>query len=178
MYNINFRVICQIYISIYISSLIEANQQSYALCHVFSRFLSVFVLKTQFGTLFRDFATTGGIWRRISKDLQSHNLTLDSDQEEKYDEFLYSVYVDNVDSGFGRFFSGILIDESKKELKARLLAVNDNIHTVDPNENDAEHTFLRLKYEVGDLPSVRSAVATFPYTNGFVSALIHNYKVR
>ena len=32
-------------------------------------------------------------------------------------------------------------------------------------------------YEVGDLPSVRSAVAVFPYTGGFVSALLNNHKV-
>lgn len=133
----------------------------------------------------KDYATTGGLWARISKDLQSpnNNATLDLNEnaqvEESYDESLYSIYIDNeVAMGLGRFLIGILIlDENKDdELKNRLLAKNDDIENIKVEDN-AESSFLRLKYEVGDAPSVRSAVATFPFTNGFVSALLHNYKV-
>lgn len=130
--------------------------------------------------IYRDYATTGGIWRRISKDLQpNENIKLNlNNNEEKYDELLYSIYVDDLTKGYGRYFNGILIDRSKKELKKRLLSKNDNIdNLINKNEDDAKHNFLKLKYQVGSLPSVRSAVATFPFTDGFVSALLHNYKV-
>lgn len=97
-----------------------------------------------------------------------------------FDDSLYAVYVDNVNTGWGRYFSGILIDHSQSELKERLLETNANtdIHEKNRDDKSAENRFLRLKYELGDLPSVRSAVATFPFTDGFVSALLHNYKVR
>jgi len=134
---------------------------------------------------YRDYATTGGIWRRISKDLQPKieselNLGGGTESSEiKFDDSLYAVYVDNFTSGWGRYFSGILIDQSQSELKERLLETNANtdIHEQNRDDKSAENKFLRLKYEVGDLPSVRAAVATFPFTDGFVSALLHNYKV-
>jgi len=133
----------------------------------------------------RDFATTGGIWRRISKDLQpkiegAPELDFEDDSAMiKFDDSLYAVYVDDFTNGFGRYFSGILIDGSQSELKNRLLEtnVNTDIHEKNRDDKSAENRFLRLKYEVGDLPSVRAAVATFPFTDGFVSALLHNYKV-
>lgn len=125
----------------------------------------------------KDFATTGGIWRRIAEDLNLHDLTLEGDEGEKFDEILYAVYIDNLDGAFGRYFNGILIDNSKDELKDRLLALNEDNDKVDKNDESTTAQFQRLRYEVGDLPSVRCAITTFPFTDGFVSALIHNYKV-
>jgi len=134
----------------------------------------------------RDYATTAGVWRRIGKDLQpkigAHELNLTDDLESteiKFDDSLYAVYVDEVNKGFGRYFSGILIDQSQSELKDRLLETNVDVpmHLKNKDDRSSEHKFLRTKYEVGDLPSVRAAVATFPFTDGFVSALLHNYKV-
>lgn len=132
----------------------------------------------------RDFATTGGIWRLISKDLQPDKDDLldlnnnDSSEEVKFDDSLFSVYVDEIEKGKnqGRYFSGILIDNSKKELKKRLLEKNKS----PPSAIDLggmEELFYQQKYQVGDLPSVRCAVTTFPFTDGFISALMHNYKV-
>ena len=43
--------------------------------------------------------------------------------------------------------------------------------------DDYDDWFDAFEYQVGDLPSVRCAVATFPFTGGFISALMHNYKV-
>ena len=63
-------------------------------------------------------------------------------------------------------------------MKDRLLATNENIDKIDKDDDSATADFQRLRYELGDLPSVRCAIATFPFTDGFVSALIHNYKVR
>jgi hypothetical protein len=72
-----------------------------------------------------------------------------------------------------------LIDQSQKELKKTLLSQNEKeVNEKKDDDYDAKEKFLRIKYEDGDLPSVRAAVATFPFTDGFISALIHNYKVR
>mmetsp|Transcript_16540 Transcript_16540/g.18863 ORF Transcript_16540/g.18863 Transcript_16540/m.18863 type:complete len:270 (+) Transcript_16540:110-919(+) len=117
----------------------------------------------------RDYATTGGIWRKISEDLKSDPLGVD----ENFDDSLYSVYIDNLDSGFGRYFSGILIDHSKDAMKNKLLATKRDLEIVE----DDPLGFRTSNYKIGDLPSVRAHVATFPYTDGFVSALLHNYKV-
>lgn len=133
----------------------------------------------------RDFATTGGIWRRIAKDLthdDTPKLNLNNEDqsnktEETFDSMLYSVYIDNVNKGWGRYFAGILIDQSKTHLKDKLLERNEKIQYMSEDDDTSESKFLRLKYEVGDLPSVRSAITTFPFTNGFISALLHNYKV-
>ena len=68
-------------------------------------------------------------------------------------------------NGIGRFFSGILIDDSKAHMKQKLL------------EENMKFKKTETPYEVGDLPSVRAATVSFPWTDGFVSALLHNYKV-
>ena len=141
----------------------------------------------------RDYASTGGVWRRIGTDLQrkesTPTLNLDNsnnEQEEiKYDNSLYCVYVDKLIGGFGRFLCGILIDKSQSDLKDRLLGTNKRAEELrikynEGKENDddnSEKQFLRQDYLVGDLPSVRAAVARFPFTDGFTSALLHNYKV-
>lgn len=117
----------------------------------------------------------------MSSDLQppiDDTLSLNTPpEEEKFDSSLFSVYVDDVNEGVGRYFSGILIDGSKKELKKRLLKKNDEIANLTRDDGGFQDWFVRLRYDVGDLPSVRCAVTTFPYTDGFVSALMHNYKV-
>lgn len=124
----------------------------------------------------KDYATTGGFWRMTRSHLGNGN---DSAGDSKiYDDILYAVYIDleNPWSGVGRYFSGILIDESKTSLKQALLDRNENA-TWNRNDNDELTKYDHLPYEIGDLPSVRSVVATFPWTDGFVSALLHNYKV-
>jgi hypothetical protein len=141
----------------------------------------------------KDYASTGGIWRRIGTDLQREEstptLNLDgsnNEQEEiKYDNSLYCVYVDKIVGGFGRFMCGILIDKSQSDLKDRLLGTNKRAEELmikynegkEGYDDNSEKQFLRQKYLVGDLPSVRAAVARFPFTDGFTSALLHNYKV-
>jgi hypothetical protein len=65
--------------------------------------------------------------------------------------------------------------------KATLLKINDSIKTPTRNEMEtmAVHDLWpRLKYSSQKLPSVKAAVVKFPSTNGFVSSLVHSYKVR
>ncbi len=87
-----------------------------------------------------------------------------------FDDDLYAVYIDMTSgsNGVGRFFTGIMIDESKTPMKQKLLEKNMSMKK--KNKND-------IPYEIGDLPSVRAAVAKFPWTDGFVSGLLHNFKV-
>ena len=93
---------------------------------------------------------------------------------------IYSVFIDNTDvtvpSGEERFMVGILIDDDKKYMKESLLEINDSALETTTDSID-EHATKHIKYEIGDLPSVRCFIAKFPYTHGFVSALMHNYKV-
>ena len=97
-----------------------------------------------------------------------------NDEETSFDNDLYSVYVDNLSSGYGRFFTGVLT-RNKPGLKKRLLDMNSIIST-DPTA-DNYSSFQSLPYEVGNLPKTQTISATFPFTDGFVSALLHNYKV-
>ena len=117
--------------------------------------------------MYRDYASTGGFWREIRGNLQPDTSDID---DSVFDDDIYAVYID-FDSpfgGVGRFFTGVLIDESKTFMKERLLEKNISAKTKDDTDTH---------YEVGDLPSVRCVTATFPWTDGFVSALLHNYKV-
>ena len=121
----------------------------------------------------RDYAASAGLLRTIDDDLKA---TQPADKTTSYDDILYSVFIDNADAdvnmGDGRFFGGILIDKSQSSLKDGLFELNG----VDASKMDNSDMKM-TPYEVGDLPSVRAALAVFPYTGGFVSALLHNYKV-
>lgn len=110
----------------------------------------------------QDSASTGGFWRETRADL----LIEKEGDDSMFDDDLYAVYVDLTHKygGVGRFFSGIMVDESKAPMKQKLLEAN-------VNRKD------KIPYEIGDLPSVRAGVVKFPWTDGFVSALLHNYKV-
>ena len=133
-------------------------------------FGSIWILLTSlslFMTWFdRDYASTGGFWR----ETREHLLGKKEGDDSGYDDDLYAVYIDMTAeyNSVGRFFTGILIDESKAPMKQTLLETNMQIKKKDKNE---------IPYEIGDLPSVRAAVAKFPWTDGFVSGLLHNFKV-
>lgn len=124
----------------------------------------------------KDYAISGGLLRIVSEDLKATQSETDNKQESTFNDILYSVLIDNGDTdvgmGDGRLFGGILIDKSQSAYKDALLGLNSI------EMKDRDHRELKTApYEIGDLPSVRSAVAVFPYTGGFVSALLHNYKV-
>jgi hypothetical protein len=131
------------------------------------------ILVSYYNEIFRDYASTGGFWRKISKDLHGDADKSSNDEELSVDEDLYSVYVDNLSSGYGRFFTGVLT-RNKPGLKERLLNMNTNSAN---RTGDNYSSFQKLPYEVGTLPKTQGISATFPFTDGFVSALLHNYKV-
>lgn len=120
----------------------------------------------------KDYSATGGLWRKMREILK----TEEEESDGVFDDDLYSVYVDNVEGGIGRFFIGLIIGKDKDHLKERLLQNNEDTLKL-KQMNDEANEFDLADYKVGDLPSVRSAVAVFPFTDGFVSGLLHNYKV-
>lgn len=123
---------------------------------------------------FRDYASTGGYWRKISNDLCGDLFTSSlADEKETFDDDLYSIYVDDVSKGYGRFFPGVLT-QNKPELRKKLISIN---HLAVNRTGENYSKFDRMKYEVGILPKVQTISTTFPFTDGFVSALLHNYKV-
>jgi len=116
-----------------------------------------------------DYASTGGLMREVKEDLGIG----DYDPLDKGNGLVFSVFLDNMEvlvpSGKERSFTGILIDKTQKDLKKILLEKKTEL--TEDNEN------LQRSYTVGDLPSVKSFVVKFAYTDGFISALIHTYKI-
>eukprot|EP00559_Dactyliosolen_fragilissimus_P008398 CAMPEP_0184863866 /NCGR_PEP_ID=MMETSP0580-20130426/12904_1 /TAXON_ID=1118495 /ORGANISM="Dactyliosolen fragilissimus" /LENGTH=279 /DNA_ID=CAMNT_0027362443 /DNA_START=196 /DNA_END=1035 /DNA_ORIENTATION=+ len=143
----------------------------------------------------RDYAASAGLVRHVATDL---NL-----EEDQKGNLIFSLYIDNMEQkvpfGKERFFGGILIDDTKSHLKETLLnSNNNNIHDQeqdllqqkleqnDPQskansnvqtEQNTDSQLYEGNYQLGSLPSVNAIHAKFVYTDGFISALIHNYKV-
>ena len=112
------------------------------------------------------------------------------EDDKSFDDKLYAVYIDDVTTSNGRFFSGLLTSEdssangekhddsalnSDHSMKQRLL--DSPNREMSDFQRKERNEFERREYSIGTLPSVKCAVATFPYTDGFVSALLTNYKV-
>lgn len=135
----------------------------------------------------RDYAATGGAWRSIRQNLKTDQHLED---DKSFDDDLYAVYIDDVTACGGRFFAGILTPEasstseekhddtssnSDHSMKKRLL--DSSSREMSDYQKKEMDEFQKQEYSIGTLPRVKCAVATFPYTDGFVSALLHNYKV-
>lgn len=147
-----------------------------------------------FKEIVRDYVASGGVMRMIENDLikafesltddGNENTTTPIVKEGDADEYLYSIFVDNLDKDSRvvpdadkRFFAGIVTDKAGKEMKDILLNYANNIRKKKVDDLNRMEELEELPYHVGKLPSVRAAVATFPYTGGFISALLNQYKV-
>lgn len=142
----------------------------------------------------RDYAASIGAIRLLEEDLESIiqenvnedektvELNLDRSMDpvqptvkDPLANFTFSVFFDDTDvsvpGGQGRFCAGVLLDSSRLHIKELLLEMNTKISKKDDGD------FWSYEYESHTLPSVSAIVATFPFTNGFISALIHKYKV-
>jgi hypothetical protein len=107
----------------------------------------------------------------------------------KMEDHLYHLYLDDpyeVTGMHQRWMTGVLVpDSDKAEFCDPLLAKNPTIERVAQKnqhvpfeEKKAKEVFESTTYEIFDLPSVDSLVLQFPFTDGFVSALVFSYKVR
>jgi len=124
----------------------------------------------------RDYAASMSMQESIGKDI-------DMKPKESADK-LYTVYLDDPNRMRGRrqrFAAGYLVtDKEGKKIKKELMDKNAEIKPPSPEdiiELPAFQLWPRLKYETTSLPSVNCAVVNFPFTNGFVSAMIHSWKV-
>mmetsp|Transcript_12868 Transcript_12868/g.31251 ORF Transcript_12868/g.31251 Transcript_12868/m.31251 type:complete len:327 (+) Transcript_12868:292-1272(+) len=108
--------------------------------------------------------------------------------EDKMEEKLYHIYLDDPYDVAGmnhRWMTGVLVsDADKAEFCDPLLEKNPAIERaaykqrhLEYEDKKAKEAFDTTVYELVDLPSVDSLVLQFPFTNGFVSALIFSYKV-
>ena len=123
-----------------------------------------------------DYAASAGLARSISEDLGV--------AEEDQNDLLYSLYLDDPMKMGGsrqRFATGILVDKRGKAKKDKLMGMNEEIRNTVYDENEdlsIQKRWKLIEYKSVSLPSVDAAVVQFPFTNGFVSALTHSYKVR
>ena len=124
----------------------------------------------------RDYAASMSMQESIGKDIGW--------KPKEFADKLYTIYLDDPNRMGGRrqrFAAGFLaMDKEGKKIKEKLLGKNAEIKpptAEDIVELPAFKLWPRLKYETTTLPSVNCAYVNFPFTNGFVSALIHSWKV-
>mmetsp|Transcript_40434 Transcript_40434/g.47311 ORF Transcript_40434/g.47311 Transcript_40434/m.47311 type:complete len:276 (+) Transcript_40434:191-1018(+) len=122
----------------------------------------------------KDYASSMGLARAMCSQLDIH--------EHKWVDIIYALYLDEtaVAGPDNRYMVGIFSNDSGpdgEERKRSLLASNNFL---EPRES-SDTKFLQHKsvpYEVGILPTnIKAAIVHFPYTNGFISLLLNNYKV-
>ena len=152
----------------------------------------------------RDYAASNGHGRRVAEDWAlATNPSEEKDdftklQGEEKDEYkrrkkvvankMYHVFLDNPTQMGGdrqRFMTGALVsDADKAEYCDPLLDLNTKVEKakikykkLEQEDKSTAEIFEETPYEAIELPSVKSLVVQFPFTGGFVSALIFSYKV-
>jgi hypothetical protein len=126
----------------------------------------------------RDYAAASSLAKQIRDDLGFKS-------EYSGDDIIYHVYLDDPSRMGGRrqrWMTGILVDNSGEEYMQQLLSFNEEIKKNPISHEDmlqepVREVWPRLLYEQEDLPSVDALVLNFPFTNGFVSSLVHSYRV-
>ena len=127
--------------------------------------------------MYSDYSTSAGLARSIVEDLDIGEI--------EQGDFLYSIFLDSPMAMGGanqRFATGILVDKTGRDKKKRLMGLNEGIRAVkytdDDDDYSVEKVWKQIEYKSTSLPSLDAAIVQFPFTNGFVSALTHSYKVR
>jgi hypothetical protein len=145
----------------------------------------------------RDYVASMGLGRRILTDVLEAFPEEDDkadgisrkDRKKMIEEKMYHIYLDNpedVGGGHMRFMTGILtVDkEEKRDYCHHLIEKNPGIERVkdlnkdEPEgEKDFSDLFKEVIYQYVDLPPVKSLAIKFPFSNGFTSALVLEYKI-
>lgn len=140
-------------------------------------------------------ASAGKPYRDDEATITTTTLPGDDDKKEeretkkKMTSKMYHIYLDNpmeVSGMYQRWMTGVLVSDAEKaDFCDPLLAQNPHIEKLvaknrhfSADEKNAREVFHETMYEMVDLPSVDSLVLQFPFTDGFISALIFSYKVR
>jgi hypothetical protein len=148
--------------------------------------------------LSRDYATSMGLGRRIrkealeafpEKDDEAEGISV-KDRKKIIEDKVYHVYLDNpqdVGGSHTRWMSGFLVSDKVEKMRYcdPLFEKNPGIqrekalHKNEPDtEKDASELFNQAIYQSVALPSVDALAIKFPFSNGFLSALVFSYKVR
>jgi hypothetical protein len=126
----------------------------------------------------RDYATSMSLMETIGAEINIQRADM-ADQ-------LYSMYLDAgglwVSGDRQRFASGHLATDKAGKLKNRQLLKTNSAATTKTNSpvnNDpsVQDLWKRLEYKTAQLPAAKALIVQFPYTDGFVSALMLSLKV-
>lgn len=128
----------------------------------------------------RDYAAAGSLETHVAEEF---GLNL----KETVDT-VFSVFLDNPavlsDGRRTRFASGVLVtknnNSSSSKAKKEVMAKNDEIQN--PTRNEvlelaAQDLWPRLKFKEFKLPSATVNLVHFPFTNGFISSLLLQYRI-
>jgi hypothetical protein len=104
---------------------------------------------------------------------------------EEHDDRIYTIFLDHpgqVANGRDQRFASGFLSKSKSDraLKDKLIAMNPNIQPpskAELSDLGAAELWTRLRYKQKSLPAVKAAVVHFPFTNGFVSSLMHSWRI-
>lgn len=146
----------------------------------------------------RDYAASMGIGRRLQKDIleafpeeedAAKEISV-TDRKKIIEDKIFHVYLDNPEDVSGlhqRSMSGVLVSDDIDKLsycdplfeKNPALLREKKLYQHEPaSEKKASELFQQTIYESATLPSVDSLAIKFPFSNGFLSALVFSYKVR
>lgn len=124
----------------------------------------------------RDYAASMGLARFIGKEAGI--------KPKQQADVVYTFYLDDPRTVMGgrqqRFVAGLLTVNEDDDQSKQLLSKNPDIQefTEDEfNELSASELWPKIKYEQESLPKTRAAVVQFPFTDGFISALILTWRI-
>lgn len=145
----------------------------------------------------RDYGASMGIGRRLQKEILEAFPEKDDEEEgitvkqrkKIIEDKVYHVYLDNPEVVGGsnmRWMSGILVsgdveklsycdhlfDKNPGSIKLKKLNKDERY-----SEKAAVDLFNEALYQSVELPPVNSVAIKFPFSNGFSSALVFNYKI-
>lgn len=189
-----FLVICAVMVSVLLHSAITAGALESVKIESESTYFpgGEFLYKP----LVRDYAATGGMLRSIAEDVGAVKDggwgagIAQGEGDVTMGGVLFAVYLDSdsgVQVGERRFLTGALLGcaegciagKDADELRQTLLAKNEGMKAeADMREKGEWQEYVsNIPYEAGKFPRAPAAVTRFPYTGGFVSALVHQFKV-
>ena len=123
----------------------------------------------------RDYAASMGLARFVGKEAGI--------KAKQHADVLYTFYLDDPRIVMGgrqqRFAAGLLATEGDEQIN-QLLSKNPEIQEFTEEEFielSAAELWPKIKYEKESLPKTKAAVIQFPFTNGFISALMLTWRI-
>lgn len=153
---------------------------------VFTTSSTAFVYKT----IARDYLTSAGSMRSLSDDLLLQDYEFTKNQ-------IYTIFLDNtkvIPTNYKRFIVGTIVENDDDPRMLLLSKNNDNdddtstvsntnVYAEYKNDDDdkdgrSQRFWNSVNYNIGIIPEKTSvAKVSFRFTDGFISSMIHSYKV-